>query len=714
MSRSHAVAAATRLTVFVLTALLIFSPMAALAAPVNQFGTGSQGTAAEQGTTAEPLLLGQYANVALASGESISYELVIPESGPYLITAVDDEAAADFDLVITDEEGNEIYNDVFATAELALETGTITLSFTAAADNLLFFVLLGQIGGMSSDENQPGKLLPGSIYIEENISDTRYATLSIPETTYPQQVLIVLQTDEEDVFYAYADGENVYASTTSDTNNILNFWTQGGDYTIQVDPYERRSALTLIVFLSGRPATLTLDEPIEGQISTGATEVVYELQLDANYTDLELIVESDEDLGITLLDTYYDSTVYYSSYGEEDLIIDTLYPGVYYVLVQAPQMTEEDTPFSLSITGDAGRPTTELETGVAFDDEFIDNESSINYSFEVVNPGALITVSLSGADEDRDFDISAGLRPGSNNWSSYSYGSDDELTFVAPVAGTYYVTVTSNGNEGGFTIQAEEGEAAPILETGAVFYDLVEGSSTNIYLLPIDEAGQLLTVSLVGPEDVDLDLSVTGYNAQGDNILSLSGYSSGSAEVTSYVISQAGLYQVSVSASYSDEGGYFFIEAQVTDPRLFGAQWAVDATASSEYDSSDYSALQAIGANDSADAVDSPTAWAAAEDDAGTETLELTFDVPVKPYALAIVESFNPGAVTLVEAYDADTDEWALLYAGEAAPTEETSRVFFPELAPVDFTTSQIRLTLDTAAVPGSNQIDAVQLFGRP
>jgi hypothetical protein len=714
MSRSHAVAAATRLAVFVLTALLIFSPMAVLAAPVNQFGTGSQGTAAEQGTTAEPLLLGQYANVALASGESIRYELVIPESGPYLITAVDDEAAADFNLVITDGEGTEIYNDLFATTELTLETGTITLSFTATAGNLLFFVLLGQIGGMSSDENQPGKLLPGSIYIEENISDTRYATLSVPETTYPQQVLIVLQTDEEDVFYAYAEGENVYASTTSDTNNIMNFWTQGGDYTIQVDPYERRSALSLIVFLSGRPAILTLDAPIEGQVSTGATEVVYELQLDANYTDLELAVESDEDLGITLLDTYYESTVYHSSYGEEDLVIDTLYPGVYYVLVQAPQMAEEDIPFSLSITGEAGRPTTMLETDVAFDDEFADNEHSINYSFEVVNPGALITVSLSGADEDTDFDINAGLRPGSNNWSSYSYGSDETLTFVAPVAGIYYVTVVSNDSEGVFTIQANEGEVAHTLESDAVFYDLVEGSSTNIYLLPIDEAGQLLTVSLVGPEDVDLDLSVTGYNAQGDSILSLSGYSSGSVEVASYVVSEAGLYQVSVSAAYSDEGGYFFIEAQVSDPRLFGAQWAVDATASSEFGDSDYAAIQAIGINDSADAVDSPTAWAAAEDDAGTETLELTFDVPVNPYALAIVESFNPGAITLVEAYDADADAWTILYEGGAAPIEETSRVFFPELTSVDFTTSQIRLTLDTAAVPGSNQIDAVQLFGRP
>ncbi|MCC6455250.1 MAG: PPC domain-containing protein [Caldilineaceae bacterium] len=709
MYRSHAVIVPTRLAVIVLTALLAFTPLAAMAAPVAQFG--SLGNRESTGT---PLLLGEYANATLANGESISYEIVIPESGTYLITAVDDAAAEDFDLVVTDETGNELFNDIFVTSDLTLETGTVTLTFTAVADNVLTFVVVGQIGGMSSDENQPGKLVPGSVYIDDNVSGTLYATLSIPPSTFPRQVLIALQADEEDIFYAYADGENVYASTTTDTNNILHFWTHGGDFNIQVEPYERRSMLTLIVFLTGEPPALTLDEPVEGAIPADATEVVYQLELDANYENLELAVDSDEALGVTLLDNYYDYDVYYSSYGEAELAIDALYPGVYYVLVQTTEAAADDIPFSLSIAGEAGRPTTQLEDATPFDDEFADAEASINYSFEVANPGALVTVRLTGDDGDNDFDLSVGLRPGSGNWSSYSYGPDESVTFLAPIAGSYYITVLSNGNTGPFTIEATEGDPATTLETNAVFYDIVEGRSRNVYLLPIEEAGQLLTVFLVGPEGTDLDLTVNGYNSSGDSILNLSGYSSGSAEVVGYLLPEAGLYEVAVSASYSDEGGYFFIQAQVVDPLYFGSQWAIDAVASSEYGTEGYSAMQATGRSDTPTAGDYATAWAPAQSDGGIETLELTYEVPVKPSALAIVESYNPGAITLIEAYNATDDEWVAIYEGEAAATEELYRVFIPDLTPVDFATNQIRLTLDTETVPGYNEIDAVQLFGRP
>jgi hypothetical protein len=704
-----------------LAAVLALGPLTAIAAPSAQLGTrrntpppneqAEQQTVVEAG--GEPLLLGQYANAPMAAGDTVSYEVVIPESGTYLITAVDDTAAADFDLVVTDEAGTELYNDVFATTELALEAGTITLNFTAAADNTLFMVVLGQIGAMSDDERAPGKLLPGSVYLEEDVSEARYATVTVPETAYPQQVLVYVEPGDGDTFYAYAEGESVYASITTDSDNILRFWTQGGEYKIYAEPYDRRSDLTLIVFLSGRPAEVTLDTPREAALAAGVTEMIYEIQLDSNYTDLEIAIDSDGDLGVTLLDTYYNSQIYHSSYGEDTLEIDALYPGVYYILVQASEKSEEETPYTLSITGDAGRPTAALELGVPFDDEFTSDDESINYSFDVVNPGSEVVVTISGADSDTDFDMYAGLRPGSSSWSAYSYGSEETLTFLAPIAGTYYITVVGNGDEGPFTIQAAEGEVAPLLENGAVIYDLLEGGVRNNYLLPVTEGGQLLTVALVGPASEDFDLSVNGFNARGDNILSLSGYSSGSAEIVSYVVAEPGNYAVSVS-SYGEDGGYYFLQAQVVDPRTFGGQWAIDAVASSQAGDDDFSALQATGPSDSDGAPDSPTAWIAAEDDGGEETLELTFTVPVIPHAVVVTESANPGAITRIEALDPESGEWVVIYEGAAAPTEEGYRVFVPTLTPVDFATDQLRLTLDTAAVPGANQIDAVQLYGRP
>ncbi|MCB0183639.1 MAG: hypothetical protein KDE31_05215, partial [Caldilineaceae bacterium] len=217
-----------------------------------------------------------------------------------------------------------------------------------------------------------------------------------------------------------------------------------------------------------------------------------------------------------------------------------------------------------------------------------------------------------------------------------------------------------------------------------------------------------------GPEDADLDLTVNGYNEQGDSILNLSGYSSGSAEAVSYLLPEAGLYEVAVNASYSENGGYFFIQAQLVDPRFFGSQWAVDATASSQFGDENYSALQATGPSDTPTAGDQITAWASKDANGGVETLDLVFEVPVTPSGLAIVESYNPGAITTIEAYDIDTDTWVAIYEGTAGPVDEAYRVFIPEITPVDFVTTQIRLTLDTSTVEGWNEIDAVQLFGRP
>jgi hypothetical protein len=711
MLRFRKVLAPARLAVMALTALLALSPLAAIAAPGGPFGTSSSLSEAPTGT---PLLLGEYAFVDMANGDSVSYSVVIPESGSYLITAVDDDAAADFDLVVTNEAGDELFNDVFATTDLDLETGTITLNFSAAADNQLSFVVVGQIGGMSEDENQPGKLVPGSVYLNDEVSDTLYATLSVPPTDYPRQVLIAIQGGDGDTFYAYAQGQNEYGSTSTDTDDILRFWTHGGDIELQVQAYERRSELSLIVFVTGEPAPLTFDEPLEGTLPAKATEVVYEVQLDANYTDLELSVDSDESLGVTLLDNYYDYDIYFSSYGEDSVDIDALYPGVYYVLVQASEAPTEDVSFTLNITGDAGRPTAALEDGSPVVDEFEDGESSINYSFDVATPGSIVTVSLTGDDEDVDFDLTAGLRPGGTNWSSYSSGSDETLTFLAPIAGTYYASVVSNDNTGAYTIKYEEGDPAPTLETNITRYDQIDGRTQKLYLLPVNQGGQLLSVILVGPENADLDLSVSGYNSQGDNILSLSGYSSGSAEAVSYLLPEAGLYQVSVSSSYSDEGGYYFIHAQVIDPNYFAGQWASDATASSQYGEEDYSALQATGAKNTAVAGDYGTAWASSDADGGEETLELTYDVPVHPSAVAVYESYNPGAITTIEVYDADNEEWVVIYEGDAAPIEDASRLFVPDITPVDFVTNQVRLTLDTSAVEGWNEIDAVELFGRP
>ena len=124
--------------------------------------------------------------------------------------------------------------------------------------------------------------------------------------------------------------------------------------------------------------------------------------------------------------------------------------------------------------------------------------------------------------------------------------------------------------------------------------------------------------------------------------------------------------------------------------------------------------LQATGAPDTPAAGDFDTAWAPEGTEVGEQTLELTYEYAVMPTAVRIYENYNPGAVIRIEAYDAAGDAWVTLWEGEAEAPEEDFRVFSPELAEVDFAANVIRIVLDTDAIENWNEIDAVELAGRP
>jgi len=139
-------------------------------------------------------------------------------------------------------------------------------------------------------------------------------------------------------------------------------------------------------------------------------------------------------------------------------------------------------------------------------------------------------------------------------------------------------------------------------------------------------------------------------------------------------------------------------------------QWATGATASTEYGQSSWAPLQATGEPNTPRAGDCSTAWASLAPDADTEWLALTFDIAVMPAQIRVHETYNAGSITKVEAKDSK-GEWRTLWEG-AARACETPRWFEVAVPKGKWTTREIRLTLDSKAVPGWNEIDAVELVG--
>jgi hypothetical protein len=143
-------------------------------------------------------------------------------------------------------------------------------------------------------------------------------------------------------------------------------------------------------------------------------------------------------------------------------------------------------------------------------------------------------------------------------------------------------------------------------------------------------------------------------------------------------------------------------------------QWAIYAEASSEYTSSDWSAMRATGAPDVTVCGDDVNAWAASDPDT-EEYIILQYAVPVNPTELVIYQSHNPSQVVEIQFIDVTGETWMLWYGDpqEVAycPHVWTHTIELNEV----FYTDTVVIFVDQSAVDwGWVEIDAVELVGVP
>ncbi len=144
-------------------------------------------------------------------------------------------------------------------------------------------------------------------------------------------------------------------------------------------------------------------------------------------------------------------------------------------------------------------------------------------------------------------------------------------------------------------------------------------------------------------------------------------------------------------------------------------QWAATATASSTYNDAKggdrFSAQQATGEPNVETYSDDGRAWAPKTPDSGIEWLDLAFAKPVHASEVRVRESDGSGAVVKVELYD----EMGVAHVAWTGvdPTSALNYLIV-KFKPTDYRTSRVKVTLATNIIPGWNEIDAVQLVGKP
>ncbi|WP_250631019.1 OmpA family protein [Rhodoflexus caldus] len=106
---------------------------------------------------------------------------------------------------------------------------------------------------------------------------------------------------------------------------------------------------------------------------------------------------------------------------------------------------------------------------------------------------------------------------------------------------------------------------------------------------------------------------------------------------------------------------------------------------------------------------ESPCAWrtATANNNRG-EWIKVTFNKLISAQTIVIAESWNPGAVAKIKLYDEAGKEYTVYHNPAPKPIPQKVQMLVLHIAPTPYKVAALRLELQTAAVPGFNQIDAI------
>jgi hypothetical protein len=118
---------------------------------------------------------------------------------------------------------------------------------------------------------------------------------------------------------------------------------------------------------------------------------------------------------------------------------------------------------------------------------------------------------------------------------------------------------------------------------------------------------------------------------------------------------------------------------------------------------------QALGEPDTMMAGDIETAWASQSADEEREWLIVGYEQAVMPKALAIHETYNPGAVDKVTVFGPDGNE-VLAWEGDDPTPQGSGKGISVIPLKVDFEVQRLKIYVNSPAVSGWNEIDAVAL----
>lgn len=420
---------------------------------------------------AVPLLLGEFGRASLEEGDSIQFSLTMPMDGTYTVVFTGDGDPTAFALVIADADGNEVYNDVMQVETLVdLTAGDYFLTFAAQAKSDLAFLVGIEAGSMTEDSGAPGELFNGGVFVTTDVGNPLYATLTIEPSAYPQQVALLAQGGDGDVYSVEVYSEEFdYYSTSTDESEIVQFPTTGGVYDVTVTPTAGGAELQVSVFLSGPAPVLELGSETSGELTDANDSDTYQFEVSAAGASVTVQAGATDGADLTVAaGTQPDQDTWYEySFGDEPAVLQFIAPqaGTYYLKIS----TDSESGAAYTILAEEGEAAAILPADEPVSGS-VSEGGQTGYLLEVMEPDQFVVVVLSGpVDEDLDLTIARyedGEQQASD--SSYASGSREVVALFSENPGVYIVTVDgSYAADSDYTLLASTGALADLLGTGS-------------------------------------------------------------------------------------------------------------------------------------------------------------------------------------------------------------------------------------------------------
>lgn len=434
--------------------LMLFWPAATYAAVPAQDGP-------------RPLLLGEFGRASLDEGQSAEFSLTTPIDGTYTVVFTGDGDPADFSLVIAGADGTELYNDAMQVETLIdLTAGNYLLTFTAQVKADLAFLVGIEAGSMTEDSGEPGELFNGGVFVTSDVGNPLYATLTIEPSSYPQQVALLVQGGDGDVYSVEVYSEEFdFWSTYTDEAEIVQFPTTGGVYDVTVTPVDGGAELQVSVFLSGPAPVLEMGVETSGELTEAGDSDTYQFEVTAAGASVTVQAGADDGADLTVAaGTKPDAETWYEySFGDEPASLQFIAPqaGTYYLKIT----TDSDGGATYTVLAEQGEiasilPVNEPVAGSVSEAE------QVGYLLETTEPDQFVVVVLVGpVDEDLDLTIARyedGEQMASDN--SYASGSREVVALFSDQPGVFIVTVdASYAADSEYTILATTGALSDLM-----------------------------------------------------------------------------------------------------------------------------------------------------------------------------------------------------------------------------------------------------------